>query len=390
MWEQRAADRIAQRFIKSRYRRQAAEQIVEIVEQWRQEDPNDKDDRKLAYAIATEILETGYRGVPVMETFARTAEQAARRLESAYRRGRLRRVRNPYWRPNGKWVGRGLTQITHKRNYCKGPAREAVMARFGRRSDICADPDLALRPDISAFILVAGMYRGWWTGRKLSHYITKGKCDFFNARWTVNPKDKPSYDPIAKIAHAVLRIIRTERKPRPAYLSDLTDGTWWPQVEEIQRSLRDKGYTEVGAIDGRWGPYTQTAFDAMRRDAGAPMNGKLDGLEALWKIEDRQPAEARRTATVEDLRRMGSTDIKRADHQMATGGILAATGMLGGLSKFSDTVAEAGGSVARVLKLAGDAWPAVVIVAGGVVCYLAWQAWGNRVEKHRTGEYRSR
>ena len=253
-----------------------------IMESWHRY--GDGDDRKLAYIMATAHWETGGTFLPVMETFWKTPgggdyRRAAKRLERAWKMGRLKWVRTPYWREDGgKWIGRGYVQLTHKTNYC-GYIRHAVEKEFG--VDICDDPDLVMRPDISAYILIRGMLEGWFTGYRLSSFVNEERADFVNARKVVNPGDKRSYKPIARLAHKYLRKLRLANPPNVADASAMMDGLFWPQLQDIQRKLKTLGY-DVGKIDGIWGPRTEKAVLQFRKNAGLGYGGlDNDVLNAL-------------------------------------------------------------------------------------------------------------
>ena len=56
--------------------------------------------------------------------------------------------------------------------------------------DFIKNPKLLLEPKYAAPILIIGMQEGWFTGKKLSDYITLQKSDFVNARRIVNGTDK--------------------------------------------------------------------------------------------------------------------------------------------------------------------------------------------------------
>ena len=85
--------------------------------------------------------------------------------------------------PNGfSYYGRGLVQITHPGNY------QAVGKRLG--IDLYGNPDLALRLDIAAEILVVGMKEGIFTGVNLNRYFSPGKSDPLNARSIINGTDQ--------------------------------------------------------------------------------------------------------------------------------------------------------------------------------------------------------
>jgi putative chitinase len=55
--------------------------------------------------------------------------------------------------------------------------------------DLENNPDLALRPDLAAKIMMIGMQDGMFTGLKLSDFFTPHATDFLNARHIVNGSD---------------------------------------------------------------------------------------------------------------------------------------------------------------------------------------------------------
>lgn len=81
-------------------------------------------------------------------------------------------------KPYYPYVGMGYIQITWRANYEKAGAILGV--------DFVKNPKLLLKPQYSATIAVIGMRDGWFTGKKLSTYITLTKSDHFNARSIVN------------------------------------------------------------------------------------------------------------------------------------------------------------------------------------------------------------
>src|SRR5690606_1114717 len=72
--------------------------------------------------------------------------------------------------------------LTWRENYEKASRELGV--------DFVTNPKLLLEPKHSAEIIVVGMKEGWFTGKKLSDYITLQKSDFRNARRIVNLMDK--------------------------------------------------------------------------------------------------------------------------------------------------------------------------------------------------------
>jgi len=137
---------------------------------------------ELAYVLATAYLETARTMKPVEEAFWK---------DDAWRKRNLR-----YY----PWHGRGYVQLTWETNYQKA-GREL-------RMDLTTDPRVVMRPDVAVKILVEGMVEGWFTGKKLSDYITLQKSDYKNARRIINGTDKAQlYADTARDYEAELRRI---------------------------------------------------------------------------------------------------------------------------------------------------------------------------------------
>lgn len=141
-----------------------------------------------AYILATAFWETARTMKPVREALAKTDQQAINRLESAWKKGRLKWVKKPYWRDG--WFGRGYVQLTHKANYQN--AEEKLGLPF------TSNPALALESGPASRVLVWGSMEGWFTSKKIGDYITLNKSNFRAARRVINGTDKASQ--IAKIA----------------------------------------------------------------------------------------------------------------------------------------------------------------------------------------------
>lgn len=128
-----------------------------------------------AYTIATPWHETAATMQPVREAFS---------LSEAWRKKNLR-----YY----PWYGRGDVQLTWEPNYVKADA-ELAKAGLLKKGELLANPDLAMRPDVSAFILRKGMDKGWFTGKKLSSYLpmkgTATREQYIQARRIINILDK--------------------------------------------------------------------------------------------------------------------------------------------------------------------------------------------------------
>jgi putative chitinase len=81
-----------------------------------------------------------------------------------------------------KFRGRDFCQTTGKSNYERAGMHAGV--------DLVKYPERIAEVDIAICTLVCGMRDGWFTSRRLSHYLTPGKTDFVNARRIINGTDK--------------------------------------------------------------------------------------------------------------------------------------------------------------------------------------------------------
>lgn len=143
-----------------------------------------------AYILATIYHETGREMQPVKEV--------KRGETRTYGRWQLNSNGVKYCPKNGTknaavytfdeyphlYYGRGDVQLTWFDNY--------KLASRKLNVDFLSNPDLVLEPTHSINITMFGMMEGWFTGRKLSNYITSTKTDYVNARRIVNGTDKAS------------------------------------------------------------------------------------------------------------------------------------------------------------------------------------------------------
>ena len=121
---------------------------------------------QVAYVLATVEHETNRTFRPVEEAYwVANADDWRRRNLRYY----------PYY-------GRGYVQLTWERNY------RAYSDLVG--VDLVAEPDAALRHDISLFVIVQGMKIGGFTGKKLEDYVRPGHVDFVRARRVINGNDR--------------------------------------------------------------------------------------------------------------------------------------------------------------------------------------------------------
>lgn len=138
-------------------------QILDFV----QKDNSWQDIRQLAYFFASIGHESAWYFLPIKEKRARPGQ-------------RVYEVQNRYW--NTGYYGRGIIQLTHKRNY-------ELFTKL-LKIDLVKNPDKALDAEISYKIASFGMQNGSFTGKKLSDYINSKECDYHNARRIVNGTDR--------------------------------------------------------------------------------------------------------------------------------------------------------------------------------------------------------
>lgn len=133
-----------------------------------------RDARFVAYALATAYWETAQKMLPIRE----------------YGEGRGRSYGKPVPPWNQIYYGRGLVQLTWYRNYDTADAKLRAAGLLAADEDLTKNPDLALRPDIAAEIMLAGMVDGWFTGKKLSDFFNGEKINApVQARMIINGLD---------------------------------------------------------------------------------------------------------------------------------------------------------------------------------------------------------
>lgn len=115
-----------------------------------------------------------------------------------------------------KYAGRGYCQITGRKNY----ARATKLT--GR--DLVNNPDIALEPEIAARIIVDGMTKGWFTGKKMSDYST-----YKDMRRVVNGTDRA--DLIATYAASFEKALKAIPASAPAPVPPPPDIEPLPSIE---------------------------------------------------------------------------------------------------------------------------------------------------------------
>lgn len=130
--------------------------------------------RHRAYVLATAWHETG----PASSSLHMTPRREMWGPTDAQRRYEGRAdLGNTVMGDGKRYMGRGYVQITGRRNY------ERASSLTGR--DLIGNPDLALDADVAALIMVDGMRRGWFTGKRMADFDS-----YANMRRVVNGMDR--------------------------------------------------------------------------------------------------------------------------------------------------------------------------------------------------------
>jgi hypothetical protein len=161
-------------------------------------DPDIPDIRWAAYMLATVQHECANTWKPIVE---RGTPEYCRKYDPGTKLGTA--LGNTQPGDGYRFRGRGYVQITGRTNYAR------LGRMIGRGDDLVRTPELATDHDIAYRIMSVGMRAGAFTGKKLSDYISAGKCDYKNARRIINGVDRA--DLIAGYAAKFERILNSTR-----------------------------------------------------------------------------------------------------------------------------------------------------------------------------------
>jgi len=163
--------------------------------------------RHRAYILATVFHETAKTMEPIEE----------------YGKGKGKAYGKPAGPYKKIYYGRGYPQLTWYDNYVKAKEITGV--------DLVKYPELALKKDISAEILVSGMTTGWFTGKKLSNYKT-----YYSMRKTVNGLDDAKliagYAENFEVALKAITI-PTKEKPLVSVDETQTKDSFWSYLVKL-------------------------------------------------------------------------------------------------------------------------------------------------------------
>jgi putative chitinase len=374
--------------------------------------------RHLAYVLATPYHEVGAALVPKAENL--TYLSAARIRAVWPTRFKTIEAAKPYVRnpqalankvyggrlgnsaPNDGWNyrGRGYPQTTGKENYQESGELVGV--------DLVAAPERMLEPRIAAVTMIESMMRGLYTGKKLSDFINGAKVDYKNARAIINADVKSNGNKIAGYARGfekalveagytgAVEVINAPvpvpiPKPAPVPAPKPTSAASDDLIAKVQQLLREKGYPEVGNVDGDMGKRTRNAILAFEADNGLPLTGKVsdDLLVALLKAAPRQNSAKRENATAEDLK--DAKGVKLGDWIKKIAGGLFASSFLGGLLEGSasfDDITNGVNDAREMVGAFGIMGPWLIgLAVGGVLFYFGTKIVREQVEAYREGRH---
>jgi putative chitinase len=162
--------------------------------------------QQFAYALATFKRETA-------DTFQPVTERGAKSYFDKYEPGTSIGARLGNTNPGDGYLfrGRGLVQITGRRNYTLAGAKLGV--------DLVSSPDRSLDPEVAYNIASHGMREGWFTGKTLSDYVSEGASpNYLKARQIINGMDHAQE--IADNASRFEQILQTCQRAAPSIESE--------------------------------------------------------------------------------------------------------------------------------------------------------------------------
>jgi putative chitinase len=149
-----------------RLRQNQVDGLIAFLNEWETKHSK-KDDRWLAYMLATTHHETDRKMQPIEE----------------YGKGKGKKYGVPDPETRQVYFGRGFVQLTWKSNYEK-------MSKVVSKADLVHRPELALDLKNATQICFFGMMNGSFTGKKLGDYFSPQIEDWVNARRIINGTDK--------------------------------------------------------------------------------------------------------------------------------------------------------------------------------------------------------
>lgn len=169
---------------------------------------------------------------------------------------------------------------------------------------------------------------------------------------------------------------------------DLDDGLSEGEVRALQQRLRDLGYSEVGRVDGLWGPRTIAGVSAFQAASGLPVTGVLDKTTAaaLTTAPRRPVGDSRATTTAATMRQHGDVVAKSTWWAKLWAAILGGPSLAVGVAQETGT---ASGYIATAKSLLADVpdivWLAALVGVAAAIYLTAQRAEGAAVANVRNG-----
>lgn len=168
---------------------------------------------------------------------------------------------------------------------------------------------------------------------------------------------------------------------------DPDDGLSRGEIEALQQRLRDLGYSEVGRVDGKWGPRTVAAVSAFQATSGLPVTGDLDKTTAaaLTTAPPRPVSDSRATTTAATMRQHGDKVAKASFLNKVYSAVAGFFALIFGAAQESGAAV---GYLSPVREFVTDVPPMVWFGAvAAVAAVIWWQA--NRAERAAVADVRS-
>lgn len=178
--------------------------------------------------------------------------------------------------------------------------------------------------------------------------------------------------------------------PKPADIPFTRD-----EIMAFQQLLKDKGYVEVGKIDGVIGKNTLSAITAFEITQGLPVSGRM--TRELWDLLMAAPmrpvSEERANATVKDLVAEGVPAVKPAsllrNIGLGVGGVTGLGTVLDGGMPDLDRLSSSISKTQMILGLIGDKLPWLIGLAlAGAAVYYGHRIVSRQLEGFRKGTVR--
>ncbi|MBK7252642.1 MAG: hypothetical protein IPI04_01685 [Ignavibacteria bacterium] len=155
-----------------KFRQSQVDGLNAILNEW-EKNYSSKDDRWLAYMLATAHHETDRRIQPIEEYGKGKGRPYGKNIKMNGTR---------YNDTANLFYGRGFVQLTWYENYQKAGVKLGL--------NLIKNPEKTLELSVATKIMFLGMMEGWFTGKKLSQYFNSTTEDVYNARRIINGTDK--------------------------------------------------------------------------------------------------------------------------------------------------------------------------------------------------------